>query len=260
MAITLGADGMIDNNLVIQRFSSALPNYDKYAVAQYRIGEKLISLLRSTGRQHFPQVLEYGCGSGVFTRQLSQAFSIENWTLNDLCPECRDYIQVQPATFYGGEAETMPHTQNYDLIASASAFQWFKDPEALVCQAATLLNPGGIFLFNTFSPDNLSEIKSLTDRGLHYPTASTIKGWLEASFSNIEMYEERIILTFDSPREVLLHLKHTGVTGTSSNGETWTPRRLVAFERAYREQFSTPSGQVRLTYTPLYFIAKINEK
>ena len=143
----------IDSELVIKRFTSALPYYEKYAVAQHRIGERLTELLTATGRRSFEHALEYGCGSGVYTRQLAQAVTVRQWTLNDLCPVCKEYIRVSRASFHAGEAETMPHTDTYDLITSASAFQWFKDPESFIRTVAGLLRPDGIFLFNTFSPD-----------------------------------------------------------------------------------------------------------
>ena len=150
----------------------------------------------------------------------------------------------------------MPHTDTYDLITSASAFQWFKDPESFIRTVAGLLRPDGIFLFNTFSPDNLPEIRTLTNRGLHYPSTETLMKWLGAAFSAVYKHEEQIVLTFDSPRDVLMHLKRTGVTATPRHEEVWTRSRLARFDEAYRERFSTPDGQVTLTYTPLYFLAK----
>lgn len=246
----------VDSELVIKRFTSALPYYEKYAVAQHRIGERLADLLTATGRHHFEHVLEYGCGCGVYTRQLAQTVTVKQWTLNDLCPVCEEYIRVSPVSFYAGEAETMPHTDTYDLITSASAFQWFKDPESFIRTVAGLLRPDGIFLFNTFSPDNLPEIRTLTNRGLHYPSTEALMKWLGAVFSAVYKHEEQIVLTFDSPRDVLMHLKRTGVTATPRHEEVWTRSRLARFDEAYREQFSTSDGQVTLTYTPLYFLAK----
>ncbi len=250
----------VDKERVIRRFTSALPHYEDNAVAQHHIGERLIAILTARGRRQYNHVLEYGCGTGSFTRRLAQALDVERWTLNDLCPDCEKYVSVHPASFHAGPAESMSHVDTYDLIASASAFQWFADPRGVIRQAARLLRRNGVFLFNTFSSDNLPEIRTLTDRGLQYPTAAHLEEWLGESFSAVEVEEETIVLDFDSPREVLLHLKRTGVTATPENGDVWTPRRFDSFDKAYRERYSTPSGQVTLTYAPLYFLAERNDE
>ena len=66
--------------------------------------------------------------------------------------------------------------------------------------------------------------------------------------------EEHTTLTFSSPKDVLQHLKQTGVTGIRR--ETWTKGQLIDFIADYARLFTTPDGQVTLTYHPIYIILK----
>ncbi|WP_337813252.1 methyltransferase domain-containing protein, partial [Parabacteroides johnsonii] len=159
-----------------------------------------------------------------------------------------------PPLFIAGDAETLSFPGKYDLIASASAFQWMKEPETFLHKLSGLLVPQGMLLFSTFVPGNLYEIKELTGKGLVYPTSDTLVGWLSTAGFNLLHYEEEtIVLTFKTPLDVLRHLKATGVTATG-NGR-WTRGRQESFCRHYSEQFTTTTGQVTLTYRPLYILA-----
>ena len=240
------------------RFTRALSSYDNHADAQRRISSKLASLLPNQAETRYRRVLEIGCGTGGFTGALKQQCHIDEWILNDLCEDCQKKIeQLFPGTpplFIAGDAETLSFPGKYDLIASASAFQWMKEPETFLHKLSGLLVPQGMLLFSTFVPGNLYEIKELTGKGLVYPTSDTLVGWLSTAGFNLLHYEEEtIVLTFKTPLDVLRHLKATGVTATG-NGR-WTRGRQESFCRHYSEQFTTTTGQVTLTYRPLYILA-----
>jgi malonyl-CoA O-methyltransferase len=65
--------------------------------------------------------------------------------------------------------------------------------------------------------------------------------------------EETIEQHFATPKDVLRHLKETGVTGIRSRH--WTPRQLMEFCNRYTEMFGS-GHDVALTYHPIYIIAK----
>ena len=162
------------------RFTRALSSYDNHADAQRRISRKLASLLPHQAETRYRRVLEIGCGTGGFTGALKQQCHIDEWILNDLCEDCQKKIeQLFPGTpplFIAGDAETLSFPGKYDLIASASAFQWMKEPETFLHKLSGLLVPQGMLLFSTFVPGNLYEIKELTGKGLVYPTSDTLVG------------------------------------------------------------------------------------
>ena len=77
-------------------------------------------------------------------------------------------------------------------------------------------------------------------------------------FDVLDSCEEVLTRSFGDPLEILRTMHRTGVTA-SSDRTWWTPRRLTEFRHAYRERFGTPDHQVKLTWHPIYIIAKIRE-
>lgn len=248
----------IETKQIHIRFTRALSSYDNHADAQHRISRKLASLLPHQANVRYKRMLEIGCGTGGFTEVLKQQCHIDEWILNDLCEDCQEKIeQLFPGSlphFIAGDAETLSFPGKFDLIASASVFQWMKEPETFLHKLSGLLMQQGLLLFSTFVPGNLYEIKELTGKGLVYPTSDTLVGWLStADFNLLHQEEDTIVLTFKTPLDVLRHLKATGVTATG-NG-CWTKGRQESFCQQYAEQFTTTDGQVTLTYRPFYILA-----
>ena len=256
--------GEVELKRVCHRFTSAASTYDRHASAQQQICRRLLSLLRQEHELDFERVLELGCGSGGFTRLLLSEGRVGEWCLNDLCeswhPELSRLMSGTVWHWLPGNAEAMHFPGQYDLVVSANALQWMHDLPGFVGRLADSVSPGGMLLFNLFSSRNLQEVRSLTSAGLEYLPAREIGRMLEEHFHVLQLKEEDIILHFSNPISVLRHLKYTGVTATSSG--VWTKGRQRQFCEDYLARFSTPDGQVRLTYSPIYIVAtkmKVNE-
>jgi len=89
-------------------------------------------------------VLEIGCGTGQFTRQLAgRGF---NLTAIDIGPAmvraARRNVADMTARFQVCSFEDFPDSGPFDLIVSATAFHWI-DPSVGLAKAARLLRPGG---------------------------------------------------------------------------------------------------------------------
>lgn len=248
---------LIEKARIRQRFSAALADYDRQAAVQKQISRQLCDLLRATDRQVFTHILEIGCGTGNLTRLLAYHFSAEQWTLNDLCDTQSRLTAVlagQNIRFHCGDGETLPFEAQYDLIASASAVQWFHHQECFIRRCAERLTANGLLLFSTFSPQNLYEIRELTGVGLNYPDAAQWQQWLSADFEILHCSQQQTELRFSSPLNVLRHLKQSGVTATQK--QFWTKGKLAAFCQNYQKNYRTSDDKVHLTYTPMLFLAR----
>lgn len=249
--------GTVESKRVRACFTRALSTYDREARAQRRICERLASFLTDEQAAGCRRVLEIGCGTGCLTRLVRPRCANAVYVANDLCESCRPAIERlfpdAPVRFLAGDAERVAFPGRFELVVSASAFQWMQDLRGFFHRLAGVLQPGGCLLFNTFLPDNLFEIRALTGQGLVYPNATELGAWLSSDFELKRCEEETIRLALASPVEVLRHLKATGVTATGN--QLWTKGRLEQFSKQYIEQFSTPDGYVTLTYRPLYFVA-----
>ena len=241
---------------IIRRcFDKAHASYDRNALAQQQIQQRLAALLCRTGKRRFGRILEVGSGTGGYTALLADYCRAEEWILNDLCDNgIANYAMLSGQTvhFMSGDAERLDFPGEFDLVTSASAVQWFEDPAGFVSRVCSQLLSGGVLLFNTFGKNNLREIKSLTGKGLDYPSVEEVGSWIPTGFEIRELSEEEITLRFDNPLGVLRHLKSTGVTATGSEG--WTRTRLQQFSEAYVQQYSG-DGSVSLTFHPVYVLA-----
>lgn len=239
----------MDKDRIAAAFARAAQSYEREALAQRVIVERLMSLVP---RGHYRRVLEIGCGTGLLTRRIEETFAPREFFINDLC---RDMAAACPvnSVFLSGDAEVLEFPGRFDAIFSASAMQWFRDPAAFIGRAAGLLNPGGILALSTFAPENLPELNSLTGNGLQTPSLEALNEMLAPFFDLLTLEGESIALTFPDPPSVLRHLRETGVNGLAEAG--WQPTRLRALCRDYQARFSVPGG-VRLTYAPIYLIAR----
>ncbi|EPF70550.1 malonyl-ACP O-methyltransferase BioC [Acinetobacter indicus] len=251
----------VNKSQVARRFAQAHHSYLQHAVIQQQICQQLVRLMQShlTSRK-LGRVFEIGCGTGALTRALEQHFQVQQLLLNDLYPEVQQQLFSTSRTeWWIGDAEQIAFPEQLDMLISSSALQWMQNLQQLFAKIAHALKPSGYLCFSSFGPDNLKEIKALTGQGLDYFSLPELRRCLESQGFEIVYLSETVkTLAFEHPRQVLQHLKATGVTGTAS-GHRWTKHSLQQFYQAYR-QFSrlNVAGQQEylLSYHPIYCIAR----
>ena len=251
----------IDKRRVAQRFAKASQSYTQHAIVQKQICQQLIQLMQQyLPAIDFERVFEIGCGSGNLTQLILQELSVQQLILNDLYPQVQQHFTENNALHWHiGDIEQLDFPQNLALIVSSSALQWMSDIDAIFKQCTAALNQNGYFCFSSFGQKNLQEIKALTGQGLKYLEPECIAQKLEShGFEIIHFSEQLEVLDFSHPKQILQHLKATGVTATASH-HRWTKQSLQQFYFDY-QQFSNvdQQGQIsyRLTYHPIYCIAR----
>lgn len=264
----------MDKTIIAERFSKAIPTYPREANVQRQIADKMIRLLKMHIPSPCSKVIEFGCGTGIYSRMLLHTLRPEELLLNDLCPEmkhcCEDLLREKQVSFLPGDAETIPFPDESSLITSCSALQWFESPENFFKRCNSLLNNQGYFAFSTFGKKNMKEIREITGKGLSYRSKEELETALSLHFEILHSEEEIIPISFENPMRVLYHLKQTGVNGLSRltlsstkqennlQKQTWTRRDLQHFCECYMQEF-TQGTSVSLTYHPIYIIAKKKE-
>ena len=251
----------MNKDLIAERFSKAIGTYAQKASVQQQIAEKMIGLLQ----QHPPasppdKVVEFGCGTGNYSRLLYRTLQPKQLFLNDLCNGmqacCHDLLE-RGAVFLTGDAETLDFPEDTALMTSCSALQWFENPEEFLVRCRHRLSRNGYLAFTTFGQENLKEIRSITGQGLPYRSLPQLEAALAPHYDLVHTEEERLPRRFSSPLQVLYHLKETGVTGTGKHH--WTRRELARFCEEYT-RLSDDNHSVPLTYHPIYIIAKKKEQ
>ncbi|KRI52528.1 malonyl-ACP O-methyltransferase BioC [Acinetobacter pittii] len=244
----------LNKNLVAQRFAKAGQSYSEHAIVQKQICQNLTNLLKQFCPRTMLRIFEIGCGSGNLTRLITTSFQIEELILNDLYADVRQHFSHQESLkWLIGDVEALDFPQQLDMIVSGSALQWMQDLPRLLERCDEALVDQGWLCFSTFGSSNLLEIKELTGQGLSY---WSIENWnsalIQVGFEILHLSESETQLYFDSPKDVLQHLKATGVTATAQH--RWTKQTLQQFYQDY-EQFKCAEGY-SLTYHPIYCIAR----
>ena len=241
--------------LLINRFARAITTYEAQAVAQRTSADHLAALLGRHCHTLAPRILEIGCGTGFLTRQLMARFAPAELVANDICPDMAIcFANVPRITFLPGDARALTWPGTFDVIASASAVQWFSDLPAFARQCAEALPKGGLVAIATFGPQTLHEVTALTGRGLTYPTFEAFQAAFTSSgFTTLEAERQTLTVPFPDAMAVLRHLRETGVTATSAGDAPWTRSRMSAFANDYASAY-TVEGGVRLTYEPFWYV------
>ncbi|NTV98690.1 MAG: malonyl-ACP O-methyltransferase BioC [Chlorobiaceae bacterium] len=254
--------GMIDKQLVRERFERSLRSYAKHAVVQNRMASDLSEMVfRQCGRGPFGRVFEVGSGTGALTLELLKRCRAESYFANDIVEESRIFLEdvferfpVGEFGFVAGDIESggaIPEC--LDLVVSNATMQWLGDLEGFFRRIRSHVRPGGVLAFSTFGPMNMQEIASIEQTGLPYLSIGEITELAGKYFDIAECREEQVKLEFTTPEAVLRHIRLTGVNGVSR--KTWTKGRYRQFLDCYLERF--PSGEgVSLTYHPIYCCLK----
>ncbi len=238
----------ISTQQIAQNFAKAHATYAKSAVVQERMCHQLLAMMTSALPHMSPQsILEIGCGVGTLTKLYTQLWTPDRLYLNDLY-EIRPHVQAQLLI---GDIEKMDLPM-VDMVLSSSALQWMKDLPHLFECIYQALSSDGVFAFASFGKDNLKEIKALTGVGLEYHGLDEIVTMLRQSgFHVIANHQGRQVLYFDDAKEVLRHIKETGV---SVGGRAWTKSSLRAFYDDYASMFATEQGYP-VSYDTLFVVA-----
>lgn len=192
-------------------FSKAKATYNDNAVIQAeicdKIGRKLSSLL--SGKNHIiDSVLEIGVGRGLLTNVWRRIITPKKVVFVDLCDLQKFGIADQEEYVKDDAEEWLKNTSDtFDLILSASTIQWFADPVGYIETIREHLNPDGLALVSTFVKGNLRQLDDVRPSPIIYkksedyrlPCVDDIEEWCKT-------------LKFSSSREMLMHLRLTGVT------------------------------------------------
>ena len=252
----LSSDENLRERRIKQTFGKSLDTYNDSADAQQKIAERLHSLVCEYRPANVRNILEIGCGTGILTSKMLDTFVDAKFYLNDINEKVENIIRKlfkeNQFEFLAGDAQAISYPANIDLIVSSSTIQWFDKMPIFSQKAEQSLSSGARMFLSTFGKNNLREIRQITGTGLHYFSPVELTKLFEDNFRLIHISEEEIPTVFDSPADILVHLKNTGVNA-NSKGMFRTRKSLDVFCQKYRELFPD-EPKVKLTYNPIYLI------
>ena len=230
---------------------SQLPK--RNARLQKMMAERLASFLPKVVPN---QVLEIGCGTGLFTKHLL-AHQIKKIILNDISDEMVKCLQTKlslprSSKIMIGNAEAMEF-QLVDMITANAVFQWFKAPGETLRLLNSYVNPDGKLIFSTFGPATLAEFRktaSVESPALLLSFNKWKKLIENAGFSLNSSVSEINKSFYTSTLSLLKNLQQLGAAPIRISSSAGL-RHLI---RDYDENFSTNQG-VYATWELFYFSA-----
>lgn len=242
----------MNKDLIQKRFAKNLDTYNDNAKIQKKMAERLLSFL---DRKDFNDILEIGCGTGFLTQLVNEKFSFKTYTANDIVESCEKYVkEINPKiNFIPADIEKAVENSDkkYDLIISNAVFQWVENLESFIKLLISKLNDDGVLLFSTFGPENFREVNFVLGKTLPYYSANELQEIIKGYKSVVE--QEMHVMAFKTPKDILKHIKSTGVNALEM--VSWTKTDMQKFENGYN---NFCSGIPTLTYHPIY--VKIENK
>lgn len=234
-----------DKSLIGWRFSGATCTYPEEARVQKHIASHLYNLWRDCDDRQNESILELGVGCGFMTQHYIDAPRCQRATLIDLY-DGMDGVEAGDAECY------LPSRSKFDTIVSASTMQWFNSPRRFLKRAADSLTEDGMIVMSGFGHKHFHELDGLVPRALfYYPTEDFAK-IIPPELQLVKAEEETITVKFPTIREMLDHLRLTGVNAISSGHTIAITRRILTAMESQND--------ITLTYNPTYYIIKRRPK
>ncbi len=245
------ADGIPDKHLVRCSFGLAATHYDQAAALQLEVGNRLLQRLDLVRLQP-RRVLDLGSGTGQSIDGLLSRYRKTRVVALDIAlPMLQQARQrgrwLRRPGCICADAESLPFADNsFELVFSNLMLQWVEDLEAVFREVRRVLCPGGLWLFTSFGPDTLQELRaswSQVDGHVHVNRFVDMHDvgdiLLQSGFSDPVMDVERITVTYRDAWQLMRELKQIGahnVTAGRPRGLTGKGRiqKLLQAYEAFR--------------------------
>lgn len=219
----------MDKRRVRNAFERAAPHYDQAAVLQREVCDRMLSRLDYI--KYVPDViLDAGSGTGYGTRKLLTRYPAARIVAIDIATSM--HLQARPPVswwkqliargnqtlYLGGDIEQMPLKDACaGLVWSNLTLQWCNDLKQTITEIHRILQVNGLFMFSTFGPDTLKELRQAFRGADEYTHVNRFTDMhdigdmlLHSGFATPVMDMEYITMTYDDVIGVMRDLKAIG--------------------------------------------------
>ncbi|MEW5943054.1 MAG: malonyl-ACP O-methyltransferase BioC [Pseudomonadota bacterium] len=262
---------LIDKRLVRRSFERAAATYDRAAVLQRTVGERMAERLQYI--RYEPQViLDAGSGTGYASRLLhgrygkAQVVSLD--IARSMLKAARDagpwWRKLWPVTgrdaYVCGDIERLPlRAGSVDMIWSNLALQWCNDLDAAFAGMHRVLAPNGLLMFSTFGPDTLKELRQAfagVDGHTHVSRFLDMHdigdALVRAGFATPVMDVEHFTLTYGDARSLMRDLKALGAHNATSGRQRGLFGKGVWHRLERNYEALRRDGKLPATYEVVY--------
>ncbi|HEY6838885.1 MAG TPA: methyltransferase domain-containing protein [Geobacteraceae bacterium] len=260
----------IDRKRLRRSFHLHSGEYDRHARVQKKVVERLSGLIAAGAPPLM--VLDVGCGTGALVSRIAAYFPSARCVGVDLavgmCVAARERRGIQNTMeFAAGDAERLPfRDSHFDLVVSASVFQWLDRLDAAFAEAFRVLAPGGMFRFALFGGATLTELRSSyrqasldirgerEERTMEFFSAGEVEAVLtEAGFDEAHVCSEMEVEEYPDVPSLLRAIRGIGAGTTTPPAARGLGERriMLAMMDIYGREYGR-NGMVPATYEVLY--------
>mgnify|MGYP006090768655 FL=1 len=245
-------------------FNTASSNYNDNAFLQNEIANRLAEKLKVISIK--PQtIIDLGSGTGFLSEKTAKIFPNSILVCVDFAQQ--SLLENSQNLKVCANAYELPFASNsVDFIVSNLMMQWCPDLTTLFNECFRVLKPQGLFLFTTFGPDTLKELKrswSVVDSSAHVNNFIDMHDigdqMLQSGFQSPIMEMENITLTYEKVVDLMHDLKAIGAQNVANRSKALTGKtkfkKMIEMYENYRED-----GKLPATYEVIYGHAWKNEK
>lgn len=225
---------MLNKEKIISNFSGSAESYDRHAILQKEMADEIFAWADT---ENPSSILDIGCGTGYLTARLAKRFPSAEVVGIDIAPGMIEVARRKSAQknllFAVGDGEGLPFSgHSFDLVVANASLQWMRLSEVLP-EVLRVLRPKGKFLFNTFGPETLRELKQSRFRVNSFVPSEKIEGELAKYFKKVKVKSWLIVQEFGNVRELISHLREIGAkSSTPARGDS-----TFSSIKKYNEQF-----------------------
>jgi len=250
----------LDKKRIAHCFRRSLLTYDDAALVQNKLALRLAKRLDALPDTAFRRVLEIGCCTGGLSELICCNKTPQILYLNDLVSDFEEGVLNRLAKYKStqlvscfGDIEVLTLPADLSLVLSGATFQWLSDLPAFINRLGYELQAGSYLAFSMFGSGTLKEFSSLTSVELQYHSDRELLSLLEEQFivESYEQYEDQ--LHFPSVRDILNHIRATGVGGVSEY--QWNKETLRLFEERYLSKYGCEEG-LPVSYRSSCYVAR----
>lgn len=262
-------DHILDKKQLRIAFERAAASYDQAAVLQREICDRMLSRLDYI--KFAPNtILDAGSGTGYGSRKLATRYPASRMTAVDIALTMLLQAQARaPAAWWKKwlplpgsrsdyvccDMEQLPFKEACtDMVWSNLALQWCNDLKSTFAEIHRVLRGEGLFMFSTFGPDTLKELRHAFQSVDEYQHTNRFIDMhdigdllVHNGFATPVMDMEYITLTYDDVGQVMRDLKKIG-----AHNVTQGRRRGLTGKNAWRQavnRYETLRQQEKLPAT-----------
>lgn len=259
-----GGETPIDKRRARRSFERAAGDYDRVAVLQREIADRLLERLDYI-RLEPQRILDLGTGTGYAIDALHRRYRKAQVIALDfahgmLLQARRRGRWLRRPRCVCADAESLPLADgSLDLVVSSATLQWCNDLERAFGECLRVLRPGGLLMFTTFGPGTLAELRDAwgsVDGDSHVNPFLDMHdigdALVRARFADPVMDADRLTLTYDHLHDLMRDLKVLGAgNATRGRPRAMTGRaRLAAVTQAYEAH--RRDGRLPASYEVLF--------